>query len=176
MRRSTRGIQIKRSVVIAGLTIVFLLVAPSSWGKQKCTHIRIELNGAAVPAPPNISLLETKGGTPIVVPVENGCFQLPEKLQHSESIDVIFQVGGDTIHLTGYRPPDFAVGWKIMLSDSAEGPFVSFKGAFKNAPAKGVCVVEFEPGGDGTTTVQIGCRSAKKKTDHSADGPRPPDN
>ena len=162
MRLSARVIQMKHFGVIAGLMMAFSLVAPTSWGEQKCTHIRVELNGTAVSAPRNMTLLKTSGGTPIVVRVEDECFQLPEKLRHSESIDVIFQVGGDSIHITGRRPSDFAVGWNVVLKDNAtEGPFA----ASKNVPAREICVVEFEPGGDGTAIVQTGCRSAKKKTD-----------
>jgi len=163
MRLSARVIQMKHYGVIAGVVMLFSLVAPGSCAEQKCTHIRVELNGAAVPAPRTMTLLRTRGGTPTVVRVEDGCFRLPEKLRHSKSIDVTFQVEGDTIHLIGYRPPDFAVGWKLILSDTADGPFAAFKAAFKNAPAKEVCVVEFEPGGDGTSIVQTGCRSANKE-------------
>jgi hypothetical protein len=163
MRLRGRVAGMKHYGVVAGVMVVFSLVAPSSWGEQKCTHITIELNGAAVAAPQKITLLKTRGGTPIVVRVEDGCFQLPEKLWHSKSIDVIFQVDGDDIHLTGIRPSDFAVGWKLTLSDTAVGPFAGFKGV----PAREICVLESDQGGDGTAEAQTGCRSAKKKTDGS---------
>jgi hypothetical protein len=159
MRISGMVFHAKHFGVITWLMMAFSWLAPSASGEQKCTHIRIELNGTVVSAPRNITFLETKGGTHIMVRVKDGCFRLPKALRYAESIDVILQVEGDNIHLTGRRPSDFAVRWNLVLKDHAtHGPFA----AFDNVPAREICVVEFDPGGDGTAVVQTGCRSAMK--------------
>jgi hypothetical protein len=134
---------------------LFLLLAGSIlWGEQKCTHIRVELNGRAVSAPREITLLSTRGKTHVVVPVEDDCFALPEKFQHSKSIDLVFEVEGNRIRLSALQPSAFSVGWNVRLKDNATtGPFA----AFKNVPASEVCVVEFD---SGKAEAQTHCRSA----------------
>lgn len=147
--------------------LVLSLAASASWGAQKCTPIQIELNGATVATPREVSLLVTRGEAPVVVPVIDGCFRLPERLRHAKSIDVIFQVEGNRVHLREMEPSAFAVGWRVMLRDSATtGPFAAYK--YKNVPARELCVVEFETEGDGTAEVQTGCRTVLKNTDGSS--------
>lgn len=141
--------------VMAMLIVAFWVATSSSLGAQKCTYIRVEVNGARVSPPREIALLWTKGGLPITVPVEEGCFRLPEKLQNAKSIDVVFQIGGDRIHLRGMQPSAFGIGWNLMLSDKATGSFAALKGV---SPRE-ICVLEFHPEGDGTGLIQSRCRT-----------------
>ncbi len=147
------------------LRCIIVLSASSLWAAEKCTHVHVELNGATVSPPLKVALLETKGGTPITVSVEDGCFPLPEELRNAKSIDIIFQVGLDRIHLTGMQPSAFGIRWNLILRDEATtGPFA----AFKNVPARQICVLEFDPGGDSNAIIQTGCRSPMKKTEGSS--------
>jgi hypothetical protein len=127
--------------VMATFIVALWVATFSSWGAEKCTHIRVELNEASVSLPREIVLLWTKGGPPTTVPVEEGCFRLPEKLQHARSIDVVFRVGGDRIHLRGIEPSAFGIGWNLKLRDNATtGPFAALKGV----SAREICVLGSE--------------------------------
>jgi hypothetical protein len=160
--------EIKQCAIVWLLTAFWGLTSCALWGEQKCTHIHIELNGASIPAPRMITLRKTNGSHPITVTVNDGCFRLPKVLRNAESIDVTFQTNQDNIHLIAREPSSFDVGWKLILKDDAKGPFA----AFKNVPAKEICVVEFETGGDGTAIIQPACRSPLK-TDEAGRVPHP---
>lgn len=147
--------------IVSKSVLVSFLAASASWGAEKCTSLRIELNGTSVAAPQEVSLVVRKRKAPVVVPVVDGCFQVPNGLRHAKSMDVIFQVKDNRIHLRGMNPSAFAVGWRVMLRDSATtGPFA----AYKNVPARELCLLEFETEGDGTSEIQTNCRTSLKKT------------
>jgi hypothetical protein len=161
MRQNERASLEKRIDIISALMIAFMTIVPSASGKQECVSLRIERNGKLAPAPQTVTLRKTSGGMTTVVPAENGCFQLPLKLEQAKSFDVVFQVNGETIHLRGIRPLDFAGLWRVVLEDTAfKGEFASIT---QNAPARAICVVIFPSWGDGTSMAQTGCRGAVKK-------------
>jgi hypothetical protein len=142
------------AIVLAALP----MATRGAWGSQKCTHIDVELNGIAISAPRKVSLSKTSAPA-VTVPVKDGCFRLPQKLRHAKSLDVIFVVGKDRIHLTGIEPSAFGMKWNLKLRDNpGEDAFA----AFKNIPAREICVLEFEPGGDSTAMIQTGCRTTAK--------------
>jgi hypothetical protein len=87
--------------------------------------------------------------------VKGDCFQLPSQLQKAKGIDMIFEANGEKVHISGLLPSRFAEAWTIIL----DGP-----------PSSGICTVKFDPGGDGTSLAQTGCRTPIKMAD--SDAPR----
>ena len=138
---------------MACVAFVLACLLPVSMGAQVCTQFRIEADGKAVPPPVTITLIKTRHGVPVSVPVKSGCFQLPHRLQKAKSIDVIFEANGEKVHISGLLPSRFDEAWRIVL----DGP-----------PSSGICTVKFDPGGDGTSLEQTGCRNPIKMADSHA--------
>ena len=132
--------------------------APRVFAAQGCTHIRVEVNGKSIPSPATVALLKSRGGTPVVVAVSDGCFRLPKQLAKAISIDLIFQANGENVHLIGIDTARFSEVWTVELNDAASDELL----ATLRATAKEICIVDFDPGGDGTGVAQAGCRTPVK--------------
>jgi len=133
-------------------------VVPRVFAAEGCTHIRVEVNGKSIPGPTTVTLLKSRGGTPVIVAVRDGCFRLPKQLAKATSIDVIFQTNEENVHLIGIDAIRFSEKWTVELNDAASDELLRTL----KATAKEICIVDFDPGGDGTSVALAGCRSPVK--------------
>jgi len=152
---STRTARRVSSYAIVFTALIYL--APCIFAAEGCTHIRVELNGMIIPNPAIITLIGSRGGTPVIVSVNDGCFRLPKKLIKKSPFEVKFQTNGENVDLIGIEKIRFEEAWTIVLNDTASEELLKDLHA---ANAKEICIVDFNPGvGDGTSLAQAGCRS-----------------
>jgi hypothetical protein len=131
--------------------------APRILASESCTHIQIELNGNIIPNPTTITLIGSRGGKPVIVPVKDGCFRLPKKLVKETPIEVKFQINGENIDLIAIEEFRFDTAWTIELSDTASDELLK---ELQATNAKEICTVDFDPSdGDGMAMTQAGCRT-----------------
>jgi hypothetical protein len=90
------------------------------------------------------------------VSLEGRCFRVPPGVLNEKSVDVLFQVARNKIHLSSILAGFFAGPWDIDLEDKRFGRDVVLP---KNARTREVCAVIFHVGEPETGIMQTGCRT-----------------
>jgi hypothetical protein len=110
-------------------------------GESSCFAVRVRLNGKPV-AGPHVITFKTEQMEQETI-AEAGCFKVPPTVLKEKTVDVLFTVPGNKIHLSTIRTGFLAGPWDIELEDKRFGKGVVLT---KHARTRDACAVVFHVG------------------------------
>jgi hypothetical protein len=125
--------------------------------KPSCFRIQVRLNGKPIDGPEAITLRTNRDE--VTVPLEKGCFSVPSAFHTEKSLDVVFSVPGNQIHLAGISIVFLSDSWGVDLQDKKFGKEFTLP---KHARPRNACAVVFHRGEPEIGITQTGCRTPLK--------------
>lgn len=119
-----------------------------------CFTVRVRLNGKPLDGP-RVVTLKAKH-TEATLSLQSGCFVVPPALFKEKTLDLIFTLPENSIHLSDISAGFFGYSWDIELADKRFSSDVVLP---KHARVKEACVVLFHAGEPETQMSQTGCRA-----------------
>jgi hypothetical protein len=144
------------------LSLVLLAASATGMSAQEsgsksvvpCFSIHVHLNGKVVEDPQRVTI-KTKNAEFSTVQ-EGGCFRVPPEVLREQTVDVLFRVPGNKVHISAVAPGFFAGPWDVELEDKRFGKDLVLP---KHARAKDACGVVFHVGEPERAIMQTSCRT-----------------
>jgi hypothetical protein len=132
-----------------------LMAQSANVREPNCFKIRVSLNGNLMDGPAVITLRTKQNESK--VPLERGCFRVPPELQSEETLDVLFTLPGNKVHLGPIAKGFFTDSWDVDLEDKKFNKKNS--GLPKHRRSGEMCGVIFHGGEPETGIFQTPCRT-----------------
>jgi hypothetical protein len=131
---------------------------PRKEASSPCFRLRVHLNGKPIDGPRVVTLKAEH--TEATLSLQDGCFVLPPALLKEKTLDLVFTLPYNRIHLSDISAGFFAYSWDIELADKRFDSDVVLP---KHARTKEACVVVFHAGEPETQMTQTSCRTPLRK-------------
>jgi hypothetical protein len=148
-------------LMICGVAFVLCASARSLYAQRTgggagtyCFTIKVSLNGKLVDGPKAVTFKTNSKVEEAAL--EEGCFRVPPDVLKEKTVDVLFEVARNKIHLSSILIGFFAGPWDIDLEDKHFGREVVLP---KHARINEACAVIFHVGEPETAVTQVPCRT-----------------
>lgn len=141
--------------VLAELLIILGVSTMASYAQNDCFKVHVTLNAQSLEQPESL-IFKTSQWTE-TASLQSGCFKVPQAVFDVQSVDLIFTVLKNHIHLSSIPTAFFVGSWDVLLADKRFERVVVLP---KHARVQRVCAVVFHVGEPETFSAFDQCRTA----------------